>query len=114
MGFFEKLLGGGHDRGHSNKHGNSHDSSHGGSHGDQRYRQDAPRPIDNRWGTSGAASPTVATTTVACHSCNMANDSSARFCQQCGKSLLLITTCRGCNSALKPDAKFCDQCGVAR
>lgn len=113
MGFLDKLLSGGHGRGHSNKHGSSHGNSHGGSHGDQRYRQDAPRPLDSGWGASGTASPSVAATLVACGHCGVANDTTARFCQQCGKSLQ-ITKCGGCNSILAPDAKFCGQCGTAR
>lgn len=113
MGFLEKLLGGGHDRNRSNKHGRSHGCSPGGHHGEPQYRHDMSRPLDNGWGTSGTASPTVTVALVTCTNCNAPNDKTARFCQQCGQSLVIMK-CTGCKSTLKPEAKFCDQCGVSR
>jgi len=113
MGFLEKLLGGGHNQGHGSKHGRSRGNSHGGHHGEAQYHQEVPRALDSGWGTSGTASPLGVATLLPCINCSAPNDAAARFCQQCGQSLL-ITKCVGCNSTLKPEAKFCDQCGGAR
>ncbi|MDA8258404.1 MAG: zinc-ribbon domain-containing protein, partial [Betaproteobacteria bacterium] len=42
-----------------------------------------------------------------------ANASGARFCQQCGTSLL-AGKCSGCGAELSAGTKFCAQCGKAQ
>lgn len=97
MGFFDKLLqnvGGGH-------HGGSRSSGHGGGHGD-RYGYPPPSPPLGT-GPSGGGGPI-------CPSCSAANSPGARFCAQCGKSLM-PGTCSNCNAGLIVGAKFCANCG---
>lgn len=121
MGFFDKLLGGGHSRGHSDRHGkgqgNSH-GSHGGSHGgshhnDQQNHRDIPSIQDNSWGRSGGQMPPITASFIACIQCGVANDLTSRFCKQCGKPLQNVQ-CEGCNAEVRPDVKFCGQCGKSR
>lgn len=64
---------------------------------------------------------------VTCPSCGLANDSDARYCDQCGNDLLLVgwrpatyhvdpdetVTCPTCGLMNDLDASFCDQCGTA-
>jgi|GEM_PF-1817005 len=120
MGFFDKLLGGGHSRGHGDRQGkgqgNSH-GRHGGSYGshhdDQQSRRDIPSIQDNAWGTSGGQKPPVTANFIACIQCGVANERTSRFCQQCGKPLQIVQ-CDVCNAEVTPDAKFCGQCGKSR
>lgn len=44
-----------------------------------------------------------------CHNCHQPNPSNAKFCNDCGKQLVLI--CRGCEQVNTNDAQFCNQCG---
>ncbi|MFZ5557059.1 MAG: zinc ribbon domain-containing protein [Pseudomonadota bacterium] len=84
MGFFKHMLGnlmGGHHGG----------SRHGGYGGNPGYPQDS--------------SPAIT-----CLKCGSANTAEARFCQQCGASLL-PAKCAGCGAELAAGAKFCGQCG---
>ena len=48
---------------------------------------------------------------VACPTCGHANPGSARFCAQCGSSL--VRTCPVCEHSVEPDARFCSNCGSA-
>ncbi|MBC7292831.1 MAG: zinc-ribbon domain-containing protein, partial [Thermoleophilia bacterium] len=48
-----------------------------------------------------------------CPKCGSANASGARFCQQCGTSLL-AGKCSGCGAELSAGTKFCAQCGKAQ
>lgn len=45
-----------------------------------------------------------------CPECNHANPSDARFCQNCGKKLVLI--CRRCGTENLRDTQYCKSCGV--
>ncbi|MFO1303016.1 MAG: zinc-ribbon domain-containing protein [Burkholderiales bacterium] len=92
MGIFERLLGGGH-------HGQGGHGGHGGGHG----RRDWP---DQNYGNPPPSSG------VACPSCRAANSPSARFCQQCGASMV-SPTCQQCGAGLQAGSKFCSQCGKA-
>ncbi|MBC41855.1 MAG: hypothetical protein CML19_06440 [Pusillimonas sp.] len=49
---------------------------------------------------------------VACPTCRAPNAPGARFCQQCGGSLI-ATACTQCGTAVPHGAKFCAQCGKA-
>ncbi|WP_435889073.1 double zinc ribbon domain-containing protein [Variovorax boronicumulans] len=85
----ERLFGG---------HGGSRHGGGGGHHGSQGghgYGRDAP-PLP----PGGSA----------CPACRAVNAAGARFCQQCGTSML-PAACRQCGTALAPGAKFCAQCG---
>ncbi len=44
-----------------------------------------------------------------CASCQHENESSDKFCSECGSSL--VAKCASCGAALKPGAKFCSGCG---
>jgi len=50
---------------------------------------------------------------VRCHKCNQTNDAAAKFCGQCGASLLKTKACPSCGELNDPDSKFCDNCGAA-
>jgi hypothetical protein len=45
-----------------------------------------------------------------CPSCNHTNPSDARFCQNCGKKLVVI--CRRCGTENEISTRFCKSCGV--
>nr|WP_258875772.1 zinc ribbon domain-containing protein [Paraburkholderia sp. BL27I4N3] len=49
---------------------------------------------------------------ASCPQCRTANAQGARFCQQCGTSLM-PATCGACRASIAPGAKFCQQCGTA-
>ncbi|MFM0334901.1 double zinc ribbon domain-containing protein [Paraburkholderia fungorum] len=106
MGFWGRMLSG-HGGGH---HGGGHG---GGYSGWGRGGHDGSRNDGN-----GNGSPPAPTTPVAravgldCPACRAFNATNARFCQQCGTSLL-PAACSGCQAALPPGAKFCQQCGAA-
>lgn len=97
MGIFERLLGGGHHRRQSGMH---HD----------RYDNAPQRNQDVSWGTR---SQSAATPSSNCGACGMANNAGARFCQQCGVSLVLLK-CAGCNADMVAGMKFCGKCGKER
>ncbi len=113
MGFFDKLLGGGHSRSHGDRQGKGQGNSHGSHHNDQQNRRDIPPIQDNAWGTSGGQMPPVTSNFTACIQCGVTNNQTSRFCQQCGKPLQIVQ-CDGCNAEVAPDAKFCGQCGKSR
>ena len=48
-----------------------------------------------------------------CPSCRTANDSSAKFCGQCGTALFRNKFCTNCGSAIDNNSKFCSMCGQA-
>lgn len=86
MGFLSKLFGLHHGRG----------SSGYGHHGFER----------------GYAAPPM--NRVGCPTCGGPNDAGARFCQQCGKSMLPEPrACQQCGHPQQPGSKFCTQCGQA-
>lgn len=60
---------------------------------------------------AGVDSGDVADQDRECPRCRAGNQSSARFCNQCGASLGL-KTCPGCGQHQTADSQFCDQCGV--
>ncbi|WP_366927079.1 double zinc ribbon domain-containing protein [Dickeya dadantii] len=86
MGIFDKLFGGHHGAGH---HGYHHGNGHRDSH--DRY------PTGNNAGMS-------------CPNCRSLNAATARFCQQCGSSLV-PAACPQCGTSVQAGAKFCGQCG---
>lgn len=51
-----------------------------------------------------------AATTVSCPKCQSSNAQGAKFCAECGQSLL-PKACSRCNQPLNPGAKFCSECG---
>ena len=84
MSFFKQMLGGHHNRGH------------GGSHGGRYKEQGEGQPIG-----------------TLCLSCRTTNAGGARFCRQCGESLV-SANCGQCNAVMATGAKFCSQCGSAQ
>src|SRR5262245_7915944 len=46
-----------------------------------------------------------------CPACSAVNSETARFCSNCGRSLLI--RCVNCQSELAPGARFCSNCGQA-
>ncbi|MBI4850584.1 MAG: SPFH domain-containing protein [Acidobacteria bacterium] len=48
--------------------------------------------------------------TIACPKCQSPNAQGAKFCAECGTSLL-PKACSRCNQPLNPGAKFCSECG---
>lgn len=48
---------------------------------------------------------------VRCHKCNSIQDADAKFCDDCGTTLVKNKQCPICNELNDPDAKFCDNCG---
>lgn len=51
------------------------------------------------------------TDTTACPQCQASNDSTARFCDQCGGELVVVRVCGACSAENDVDARFCDSCG---
>ena len=47
---------------------------------------------------------------VHCPKCGTDNPAKAKFCKECGSSLILH--CSSCDAELPPDAKFCFECGT--
>ncbi|PZP59587.1 MAG: adenylate cyclase [Azospira oryzae] len=94
MGFFKHMLG--------NLMGGHHGSYRGGHHGGHGY---GGYPGYPQGGGPGGGNP--------CPQCGSANTAEARFCQQCGASLL-PAKCAGCGAELAAGAKFCGQCGKPR
>ena len=46
-----------------------------------------------------------------CSNCGSANESSNKFCAECGARLAV--TCPGCGLANAPTVKFCPECGTS-
>ncbi len=46
-----------------------------------------------------------------CPTCHVATPV-ARFCTECGATLVQRNFCSGCGAHLKPNANFCDGCGL--
>lgn len=97
MSIFEKLMGGGHGR------------RHGGGH-HERYDNSPPANQAETW---GRAPQSAAVPTMACIACGTGNSPTARFCQQCGTSLIPVQ-CQGCNAEMLGGMKFCGKCGMER
>lgn len=94
MGLFDKLFSGHHGGGRGHHGGNYRDSDHNRGYGDGSNIQ---RPAN----------------LIACPSCGGANQPGARFCQQCGTSMV-ATQCAKCSTVLAPNARFCGSCGQGR
>ncbi|MBJ2331280.1 MULTISPECIES: double zinc ribbon domain-containing protein [Dickeya] len=47
---------------------------------------------------------------MSCPNCRSLNAATARFCQQCGSSLV-PAACPQCGTSVQAGAKFCGQCG---
>lgn len=73
----------------------------GGHHGNNR------RGGDHHSGYYNSSTPTQA-----CPQCRAPQAGHARFCDNCGASLLGATC--ACGSVLAPGTKFCAQCGKAQ
>ncbi|WP_371134222.1 zinc ribbon domain-containing protein [Polaromonas sp.] len=99
MGFLDKLLqsmGGGHHGSSRSGHGSGHGSGRGDGYG-------YPPPPAPPYTAPSGGGPT-------CPSCSAANIPGARFCAQCGKSVI-PGICSNCNTPLVAGAKFCPNCG---
>jgi ribosomal protein L40E len=48
--------------------------------------------------------------TTLCGRCDASNPADAKFCNQCGTSLL-NQNCPECGASITPSARFCNQCG---
>jgi ribosomal protein L40E len=93
MGFFERLL--------------------GGHYGKRHHRDSDFHDSDFRHGRRGAGVPVQSVANSICPSCRAANVSGARFCHQCGTSMV-TTACPQCSAPLVASAKFCGECGRAQ
>ncbi len=51
-----------------------------------------------------------ASVTLLCKRCDASNPTDARFCNQCGTSLL-NQNCPECGAIITPTSRFCNQCG---
>ncbi|MES2367072.1 MAG: zinc ribbon domain-containing protein [Pseudomonadota bacterium] len=94
MSFFDKLLsnmGGGHHGSRAGHGGNKH-----GYQGDPYGYPVQPTPPANAG--------------IPCPACSVVNLPNARFCAQCGKSMI-PASCESCKSTLAAGAKFCANCG---
>ena len=58
-----------------------------------------------------AAAAAEAEKIVRCPICNAQNAQNAKFCLNCGASMVTGLTCQKCGRTVKPDAKFCPECG---
>ena len=102
MGFLERLLSG-HGGGH---HGKGMRRGHGGGHHGNGYG-------DSGNGYGNPPAPPQSYARHPCPTCGVVGVNGARFCQQCGSSLV-PTPCTQCGTALAQDAKFCGRCGKAK
>ncbi len=48
---------------------------------------------------------------IKCPHCFTENETEAKFCKNCGKSLASDKVCRICHEKNESDAKYCDHCG---
>ncbi len=48
---------------------------------------------------------------VVCQNCGQKNESTAKFCSNCGNAITQEKFCSSCGSKLESDAKFCSNCG---
>ena len=64
-------------------------------------------------GETAAPAPTGAV--VACPNCGTRNAATAKFCSNCGTSLVAPTavTCPQCGTQSAPGTKFCPNCGTS-
>ena len=46
-----------------------------------------------------------------CTNCGTENNSKAKFCIECGKKLVQISSCPNCGAKINPNVKFCSNCG---
>ena len=46
-----------------------------------------------------------------CSGCGHENRDDAKFCRDCGATLVVELNCTGCGAAYDPGQKFCDECG---
>ncbi|WP_331254571.1 zinc-ribbon domain-containing protein [Stutzerimonas balearica] len=90
MGFFKDLL----------RH------TMGGHHGGGRYGGGHHGGYDPNYRGQPSSTPPSS----ACPKCGASNAASARFCQQCGASMV-PAKCASCAAEIPPGAKFCPQCG---
>jgi len=58
-----------------------------------------------------ASAPQQKAPQVACPSCGVMNNATAKFCNQCGTKLAQKPTCAHCGAELTAGAKFCPSCG---
>jgi membrane protease subunit (stomatin/prohibitin family) len=61
-------------------------------------------------GQAGTSAPASAPT-IACPSCNAANQPGSKFCASCGKPMA-GPVCANCKAQNAPGAKFCSECGT--
>lgn len=91
MSIFDRLFGGHHGGGH---YSGGHRDNYGGGNNSDRSQ------------------PPSVNSGIACPNCNALNSQGAKFCQQCGASLI-PSGCKQCGTSLPPGAKFCSRCGTA-
>ena len=49
---------------------------------------------------------------ISCGACGSINRGAAKFCGECGTSLIVQAACASCGSQLDPRQRFCDECGT--
>lgn len=62
-------------------------------------------------GMAENSSQSPAESLIRCSKCNSENALDAKFCNECGTSILKTKACSSCGELNDGDAKFCDNCG---
>ena len=60
---------------------------------------------------TGAIKDGISGDFVSCPYCKESNDSDAKFCNECGKTISSAKACTNCNTENDSKARFCDGCG---
>ena len=60
---------------------------------------------------TGAIKDGISGDFVSCPYCKESNDSDAKFCNECGKTISSAKSCTNCNTENDLKARFCDGCG---
>lgn len=66
------------------------------------HQAEADRPIQ----------PIIQTNKPICPSCGYENQTTVKFCNECGTALPIPGKCKSCDHQNKPSAKFCSECGT--
>lgn len=130
MSILKWILSGGHSSGHhrsssshhgsghhgspSSHHGSSHhgySSDHHGSGHHGSYSSNYNQPT-NPYNYQNPVAPISTLSHAVCVNCNHANTQQAKFCQECGQSML-PSKCVQCQGIMPVNSKFCPHCGLS-
>lgn len=87
--------------GFRNLFGRGRHDDDGSHHYDEHHYQYRPLPIQLPARTQAKA----------CTKCDSQNDVDARFCKECGQSLVAVK-CSACGAKLPGGSAFCNNCGL--